>query len=174
MSRSSKPTSTSSTSSTRPAEHCVTEDSSPVRHVVTILQQLRQNAVAIISLFIAVSSLSYNSWRYEQTEDNQNQRMAAFEILFKLGELQNVVFHHRYDKDHMNLGNPRTGWSHVLLIRDLSQLMHPPMPERSEALLTIWDQHWQSMGDQQASADAILGASEEVRQATLALLESLE
>lgn len=140
----------------------------------SFLQQLRQNAVAIISLFIALSSLSYNSWRYEQTEDNQNQRMAAFEILFKLGELQNVVFHHRYDQDHDNLGNPRTGWSHVLLIRDLSQLMHEPMPDKSTQLLESWNRHWQDMGTKQASADAILDAAEQVRQATLGVLESLE
>lgn len=144
----------------------------------TILQQLRQNAVAIISLFVAVSSLSYNSWRYEQTEDNQNQRMAAFQILFKLGELQNVVFHHRYDMDRTHLGNPRTGWSHVLLIKDLSQLMKPPMREplvlSSAELVTVWQQNWEHMGDRQQSADAILNSAEAVRQATLGLLESLE
>lgn len=144
----------------------------------SIFQQLRQHAVAIISLFVAVSSLSYNSWRYEQTEDNQNQRMAAFEILFKLGELQNVVFHHRYDMDHTNLGNPRTGWSHVLLIRDLSSLMKPPLAENMTAtsaeLLQTWQTHWETMGSSQQSADAILHSTEAVRQATLELLASLE
>lgn len=144
----------------------------------SFIQQLRQNAVAIISLFVAVSSLSYNSWRYEQTEDNQNQRMAAFQILFKLGELQNVVFHHRYDKDRTHLGNPRTGWSHVLLIKDLSQLIKPPMrstmQQTSVALVTTWQQHWDRMASRQDSADAILNASEAMRQVTLSLLESLE
>jgi len=140
----------------------------------TILQQLRQNAVAMISLLVAVSSLSYNSWRYEQTEENQNQRMAAFEILFKLGELQNVVFHHRYDMDRNALGNPRTGWSHVLLIRDLSHLMKPPMAEKSEQLLVTWQSHWETMGTRKQSADEILHSAEAVRQATLQLLASLE
>ena len=65
----------------------------------SIIDQLRRNAVALISLVIAVSSLSYNTWRNEKTEDNRNQRFAAFEILLKLGELQQVVFHHHYDKD---------------------------------------------------------------------------
>ena len=64
----------------------------------SIIDQLRRNAGAVISLVIAVSSLRYNTWRTEKTEDNRNQRFAAFEILLKLGELQQVVFHHHYDK----------------------------------------------------------------------------
>ncbi len=39
--------------------------------------QIRRNTVALISLAIAVSSLSYNTWRNEKTEINRNQRIAA-------------------------------------------------------------------------------------------------
>ena len=41
-------------------------------------EQLQRNAVALISLFVAVSSLSYNTWRNEQSEFNRNQRQASF------------------------------------------------------------------------------------------------
>ena len=70
------------------------------------VKQLQRNTVALISILIAVSSLSYNTWRNEKTETNRNQRVAAFEILLKLGELQQVVFHHYYDKDTRERGNP--------------------------------------------------------------------
>jgi len=45
-----------------------------------ILSQLRHNFVALISLAIAITSLSYNTWRNEHSEGNRNKRFAAFEI----------------------------------------------------------------------------------------------
>jgi hypothetical protein len=57
----------------------------------TIRQQLRANAVALISLVVALSSLGYNTWRNEQTEENRSVRIAAFEVLKHLGELQLVA-----------------------------------------------------------------------------------
>ena len=38
----------------------------------SIVEQLRRNTVALISIVIAVSSLSYNTWRNEKTEYNRN------------------------------------------------------------------------------------------------------
>ena len=54
-------------------------------------QQLRSNAVALISLAVALTALGYNTWRNERTEHNRNIRVAAFEVLTQLGELQVVV-----------------------------------------------------------------------------------
>jgi hypothetical protein len=71
--------------------------------------QIRRNAVALISLIIAVSSLSYNTWRNEKTEDNRNQRHAAFEVLLKLNELQQVIFH--FTK---KIINRRKLWANVI------------------------------------------------------------
>jgi hypothetical protein len=88
----------------------------------SIRQQVRRNAVALISIIIAVSSLGYNTGRNEETEDNRNQRLASFEVLLKLNELQQVIFHGHYDKDLLDKGNPRAGWTHVLTIRDLSRV----------------------------------------------------
>lgn len=50
---------------------------------------------------------------------NRNYRVAAFETLLKLGELQQLVFHRHYDQE-LDKGNPRAGWAYVLTIRDLS------------------------------------------------------
>lgn len=60
--------------------------------------------------------------------------MAAFETLLKLGELQQLVFHRDYDKAE-DKGNPRTGWSYVLTIRDLTTLMPQPVPQSADPLV---------------------------------------
>ena len=140
----------------------------------SILEQLRRNAVALISIVIAVSSLSYNTWRNEKTEDNRNQRFAAFEILMKLSELQQVVFHSHYDKDRTDKGNPRTGWAYVLNIRDLSRVLIQPLPSTADELVEIWSENWNGLGKKQKNADLIMDGIDKVRSETLVLLESLD
>jgi hypothetical protein len=49
--------------------------------------QLRRHSVALVSLFVAFSSLAYNTWRNEKTEMNRNVRTAGVEMLLQLGEL---------------------------------------------------------------------------------------
>ena len=138
------------------------------------LQQVRRNSVALISLVVALSSLGYNTWRNELTEANRNQRQSAFEILLKLGELQQVVFHSHYDRDITDKGNPRTGWAYVLTVNDLSHVLMPPMPELAGRLQTIWGEHWSNLGTEQDSADAILAEIDTVREETLQQLHRLD
>lgn len=138
------------------------------------VEQVRRNLVALISVFIAVSSLSYNTWRNEESEHNRNQRMASFEVLLKIGELQELVFHSHYDRDVVEKGAPRTGWALVLTIRDLSRVLEAPLPDISEHLVATWGEHWQGLGADQTSADAILSGIEEVRAETLVLLRELD
>ncbi len=140
----------------------------------TIFEQLRRNSVALISILIAVSSLSYNTWRNEKTEENRNQRFASFEILMKLNELQQVVFLNHYDKDTTDRGNPRIGWSSVLTIRDLSRVLKPPLPDSAEQLLKIWGDNWVGMEENTANVDSIMQGIDDLRMETLELLESLE
>ena len=140
----------------------------------SVVEQLRRNTVALISIVIAVSSLSYNTWRNEKTEENRNQRFAAFEVFLKLGELQQVVFHSHYDKDRSDKGNPRTGWSYVLTVRDLSRIMQPPLAVTADELLAIWSENWEGLGEKQKNVDLIMDGIDKVRSETLILLESLE
>jgi len=140
----------------------------------SIVEQFRRNTVALISIVIAVSSLSYNTWRNEKTEDNRNQRFAAFEVLIKLSELQQVVFHSHYDKDKTDKGNPRTGWAYVLNMRDLSRILQPPLPVAVDELLAIWSENWEGLGEEQKNADLIMDGIDNVRNETLILLESLD
>ena len=127
-----------------------------------------------LRLFIAISSLSYSTWRNEKTEDNRNQRYAAFEILLKINELQQVVFYNYYDNDTQNKGNPRTAWSYVLTIEDLSSILQQPLPQSSKNLHVIWNDNWENLDSSQESLEAVLAAIDTIRTDTLKLLDSLE
>lgn len=137
-------------------------------------EQVRRNSVALISIVIAVTSLSYNTWRNEQTEYNRNQRLVSIEILIKLEELQELVFYNHYDRDSQSRGNPRSGWAKVLTIRDLAQILEHPLPASAATLADTWSRHWQGLGDEQGNADAILEAIETVRNDARELLRSLD
>ena len=139
-----------------------------------VIAQLKRNSVALVSIIIAVSSLSYNTWRNEKTEENRNQRLASFEVLLKLNELQQVIFHSHYDKDSSDKGNPRTGWAYVLTVRDLSRVLHPPLPSAADELLAVWGENWAGLVEKQTSVDLIMGEIDNIRSETLLLLDSLE
>ena len=140
----------------------------------SFFKQIKNNSVALISILIAISSLSYNTWRNEKTEDNRNQRHASFEILLKLNELQQVVFFNYYDKDIVNKGNPRTGWTYVLTIQDLSKVLYEPIPESYSQLQQVWTNNWQSLSTDQQKVNQILSAIDDVRSDVLMLLKDLE
>jgi hypothetical protein len=140
----------------------------------SIMNQLKRNSVALISIVIAISSLSYNTWRNEKTEDNRNQRFAAFEVLLKLGELQQVVFHHHYDEDSSANWNPRTGWTYVLTIRDLSRVSGSEMAAAADNLYTTWKDNWQSLRIEQDGTDAITTGIEHMRNKTISIITSLK
>ncbi|MDJ0917940.1 MAG: hypothetical protein QNJ05_09260 [Woeseiaceae bacterium] len=135
--------------------------------------QLQRNAVAIISLFIAVSGLFYNTWRNELTEENQNQRTGCFEVLLKLGELQQLVYHLHYDMDDQRSGNQRTGWALVQTISDISVIIEAPVGEAAVNLKQVWGEHEQGLGESKASVDAINEAIETLRSATQDVLTEL-
>ncbi len=141
--------------------------------MVTFREQLRNNAVSIISLAVALGSLGYNTWRNEHSERNRNVRTAAFEILTKLAEFERVVFLAQYDRDASG-GNPRTGWTYVLVISDLSEVVPEPVHARATQLRNIWGQDWEGLGKaDEAAVGRIDDSINELRQATLATLHSL-
>ncbi len=139
----------------------------------SISEQLRRNAVALISLVIALTSLGYNTWRNEQTEMNRNVRHAAFEMLVRLGELQQVADHLHYGKD-LERGNPITGWGYVAVIRDLAMVMPAPVRNNSENLFTTWEAHWEGLGESPGSIEAITAAVSDTRASVVRELEGLE
>jgi hypothetical protein len=139
----------------------------------SLRQQMRTNAVALISLAVALSSLAYNTWRNEQTEENRSIRVAAFEVLKNLGQLQ-VIVNYAYFAKNERLGNPMAGWGHVTLITDLSQLLPPPAPERAEKLLQVWQADWQQVRDDQASVERVTAEIDQSREAVREILRRLD
>lgn len=135
--------------------------------------QVGRHSVALVSLFIALSSLAYNTWRNEQTEENRNVRTAGMEVLLKLGELDRVVFFSHYDRDPER-GNPRLGWAYVLTIRDLASLMHEPAASSSMALFESWDRNWRGLGSEEAAAESISGRIDVTRNDVLQVLAALD
>lgn len=140
----------------------------------TFKQQLQRNAVALISVFIAVSSLGYNTWRNEKSEYNRNQRMASFELLLKLGELRELVYHLHYDQDAVGEDAARTGWATVFTIEDLSKVLEEPLPKASTTLRGTWKEHWDGLGSNIASANAIEAEIDSMRDITLEMLQKLD
>lgn len=140
----------------------------------SLKKQLRRHSVALISLVVAVTSLAYNTWRNERTEYNRNQRVLSVEILQKLENLQELVYYNHYDRDTVTRGNPRSGWAIVLTIRELSQILEPPLPAAAESLYQTWDANWSGLGKNRTSAEAILESIDDVRGDTRGLLHSLE
>lgn len=141
--------------------------------MVTIREQLRNNAVALTSLVIALTSLGYNTWRNERTEHNRNIRTAAFEILTKLAEFERVVFLAHYDRDPSN-GNPRTGWTYIIVIRDLAQVVPGSIAPRAGELQALWRDNWEGLGSPDDTAvDRIDAGITNLRTATLDTLRSL-
>ena len=141
--------------------------------MATIREQLRNNAVALTSLVVALTSLGYNTWRNERTEHNRNIRTAAFEILTKLAEFERIVFLAHYDHDRNN-GNPRTGWTYIIVIHDLAEVVPGAVAPRAEELQTIWRRNWESLESQDdAAIDRIDEGISKLRAATLETLHSL-
>ena len=141
--------------------------------ITSIRHQLRSNAVALISLTVAISSLAYNTWRNERTEHNRNVRTAAFEVLMRAGDLERVTFLAQYDRDR-NGGSPRNGWTDVLAIRDLSALVPGAVPGRATELLRVWGDNWEGLGkDDEQAVNRIDDAIGKLREAALGTLRSL-
>lgn len=136
--------------------------------------QLQRNAVALISLAIAITSLGYNTWRNEASEYNRNQRLISIEVLRNVGQLQQVIFHNAWEMDAADKGNPRTGWVHVLAIRDLAQLLDGPAAASGNQLWSAWDQDWNKLKPGSKAYDRVTQALETVRADTHALLKGLD
>jgi hypothetical protein len=119
----------------------------PVSEMESIRNQLRNNAVAIVSIFIAVSSLGYNTWRNETTEEQRNVRHAAFRVLESLGELQEVVdtryYYLPFNSAHASEGETRIrGFGIVAMVSDLTGLMPHPANEQGAQLHSAWNEHF--------------------------------
>jgi hypothetical protein len=129
-------------------------------------------ATALFSLIFALAGFSYNVWRLEVSEYNSNTRTASFEILKQLAELEQIIYLAHYDKNS-NDGNPRRGWTKVILIEDLSRISNPAVALESENLKSVWQQNWQQMDKDPQAVSQIVEAIEALRLELKTLLLSL-
>jgi hypothetical protein len=84
-----------------------------------VWEQVRANIVAIVSVVVALGGLTYTTWRNEKTEANRSTRIAAFEVLKTLGELQLVVDYTYYRKDPAR-GDSTMGWRRAQSLKRFS------------------------------------------------------
>lgn len=136
-------------------------------------EQVRSNAVALISLVVALTALGYSTWRNELTERNRNLREAGFELLSEIGSLQQVVFYAHFNRGDTR-GDPRMGWADVLTIADLAALMPPEVSRDAETLRATWQSGWTGLGSSDADHRRIDEAIDALRQTTLATLRTLD
>ena len=140
-----------------------------------ILDQLKRNTVALISLVVAVTGLTYNTWRNEQSEFNRNQREAAFELLLKLAELDEVVNLSQYDSGSMAADDLKKGWALVNTIDVLTSILAEPMPAAGDRLLASWSEHSPELGGaDEKPVTAIRGDIDQLQNDIVLLLRSLE
>lgn len=138
-----------------------------------IRQQVRNHAVALASMAVAVSTLLYSAWRHEVTEDQRTVRQAGFEILRHLGELQTIADHAHYTGDTLQ-GNPVSGWGRVLAIRDLTALMPPPATTCGAQLFAVWEAESPGIEDDTASNERITTAISACRRQTVDAIARLD
>jgi len=130
-------------------------------------------ATVIFSVLFALIGFSYNVWRMEASEENNNIRTACFETLINLSSLEQLIYSAHYDKDQKE-GNPRKGWVTVGLIVDLSALTNNAVKEESATLKEVWSSHWDTMATSKDSVDIIVASIDSVRAEIKILLNSLE
>jgi hypothetical protein len=127
----------------------------------------------IFSLIFAVVGFSYNAWRLEVSEDNNNIRTASFEVLKNLSEFEQVIFSAHYDQDE-SAGNPRLGWIKMGLIVDLSSLISPDVESSAEQLKQRWNDSWLTIQASQHDIGFITDQIDEVRATIKAKLADLD
>ena len=139
---------------------------------ISPLSLLRSNLLAIISVLIALASLSYNTWRNDATEINRNQRAAGFAALQELAALQLLTDHITYGNDH-DKGDPIAGWTRVIFICDLARLTSPDLEAQPLRLKESWAAHVERLDDDEAANKTISGEIAAMREGTLKTLRSL-
>jgi hypothetical protein len=135
----------------------------------SLMQQIRRNSLALLSLLVALTALSYNTWRNESTEQHRNIRAAEFEMLKELSELQQII-DYAYLRQDLQRGDLAQGLAHVLFIRDLAKLTPEPVDNSAQTLLMAWNNDSEKLASNKEAGAAL---SEQVLNTRTVVLESL-
>ncbi len=134
--------------------------------------QLRNNEVGIISLVVAILALFLNTWLYTRSETNRNIRVASFEVLIHLGELQQVVNNVHFKKND-SFDVISRGWGHLALIGDLSHLIPQPIPEEAQALINSWKENLDNLKESDESTAQVSNKIDALRHAIIEIITNL-
>lgn len=127
---------------------------------------------SIVSLMIAMVGFSYNTWRLEVTEDNNNIRTAAFEVFTHLAELEQILYAAHYDGNTVE-GSPRKGWVKVGMINDLSLLISPKTQTKADTLRQHWQKNWQIVAENNEAVNQLVADIDAIRDEIKRTLASL-
>lgn len=133
---------------------------------------LRVNMLAMVSLLIALTSLSYNTWRNEATEQNRNQRTAGFALLQELAGLQLLSDKITYG-GQPSPGDRIAGWTRVIFIDDLASLTAPAVQARAKDLRAVWENEVGRLEDSDEANKLVSRSIEQLRLETMKLLTQL-
>lgn len=134
--------------------------------------QLYQLTV-VFSVLFSLIGFSYNVWRMEVSEENNNIRTASFEMLINLSSLEQLIYTAHYDGNTPE-SSPRIGWVKVGLIGDLSALTDTAVEKKATILREYWAENWDTVTTSQDSVDTMVEAIDSVRSEIKVLLTSLE
>lgn len=83
------------------------------------------------------------------------------------------MFLAHYDRDKNN-GNPRTGWTYVIVIHDLAEVVPGEVGPRARELQNVWRENWEGLGaGDDTAVDRIDVGINNLRSAALVTLHSL-
>ena len=116
----------------------------------------------LAGLILAIIGFSYNVWRFEQSEHNNNVRTACFQISQELANLEQLIYSGFYDND-LKAGSPRIGWVKVRLIVALSDITNSNIHNSSLELLKIWTNSWNTYHLSREQTDALVHKIDAVR-----------
>jgi hypothetical protein len=128
--------------------------------------------MSLFSVLFALLGFSYNAWRMEVSEENNNIRTAAFEVLSHLGELEHIILSAHYDNDLIQ-GNPRKGWVKVGLVADLSALITPEVADKAIKLKAQWADSWHLMTADEMVVTELVTSIDETRLAIKIVLKQM-
>ena len=128
---------------------------------------------SVLSMIFAVIGFSYNTWRMQVTEENNNIRTASFEVLSRLSEMEQLIYTAHYDKNTID-GSPRKIWVKVGLIVDLSGLISPQVEKEAESLKSLWRASWQNVREDEETTQQLVVKIDLVRKNIKQVLKSLQ
>lgn len=144
-----------------------------MEHSPRFFQSIQRNLLAIISLLLALASLSYNTWRNESTEQNRNQRAAGFAVLHELAALQLLTDHITYGEERGH-GDTIAGWTRVIFISDLAHLTSPALEAKAKALEREWTEQVGALPDSAKANKAVSAHIKAAREQAMKSIEALK